>query len=638
LNKFALFILIICGFLITATARTAVASREITIGYQGVIESKGQLLDGTGFFKFALCSLDCNTTYWSNDDSSVNGSEPSGLVSIQIDSGIFNLMLGDTSLTGMAEIPLSVFEDIGDENLYLRVWFDDGYNGFEQLTPDQRLSIAPYAAKTEMVGGVVSVDSMEMTGYLNLNADDLSSSDGVAFKIADPTETLFSVDERGTAYSRDITLQPLTSASDLSRLTTGRFYYDGSTNKFMGCNNSRCSEIGLAGTSGVADITSVTAGTGLTGGATSGNATLSVDTTKVVTKTGDHTMAGSLTASTLSAPTVTSTQTMNAVALNASGTVSANAVNIATVATTGGVTMPPTGTEAGNTAEVQFRELAINGNHYVGFKAPDDILMSKIWTLPAADGAPNQILKTDGSGALSWTTDIHEGGDITAVTAGTGLDGGAISGTASLGFEYAKTLESNTLAGGTEVFYLADDGGGILFEGETQDDIEGRLTVADLQTTDKTWTLPDKSGTVLIGVGATNCTSIVTGELDPTEVAGTNYLNLVDNTVDADETAADMFMVPVAMTAGNLLVKVDTAPGDNKGYWTITFRAAGAPTDPAMTCQITGTDTQCTDATNAPSIAAGSKLDIQVTSTQAGDPLADPTAALEMTVSFCLGP
>ena len=546
-------------------------------------------------------------------------------------------MLGDTSLINMAEIPLSVFQDIEDENLYLRVWFDDGYNGFEQLQPDQRLAIAPYAAKSELVGGVVSVDSIDMTGHLNLNANDLSSSEGIALKITDSTNTLFSVDEKGTAFSRDITLQSLTSASDLNRLAAGRLYYDGSANKFMGCNSSNCSEIGLAGSSGVADITSITAGSGLTGGGQSGAVALSVDTTKVVTKTGDHIMAGSLSAASLSAPTVTSTTTMNAVNLSATGIVSANAANIATVATTGGVTMPPTGTVAGNTAEVQFKELAINGNHYVGFKAPDSILMNRIWVLPAADATEaGQVLSSDHAGNLSWKTDADSGGTIQSVSTMNGLEGVNLDGrnvTVGLAFSADVTLANNPpLAAGTEVFYSSDGAGGLLFEGLGFDDNEGLLTVED-PTADRTWTLPNASGTILIN---TNCTSVVAGELDPTEVAGTNYLNLVDNTVDPDETAADMFMVPVAMTAGNLMVKVDTAPGENKGYWTITFRDDAAST--AMTCQISGTDTGCEDAANSASLAAGSKLDIQVISTQAGDPLADPTAATEMTVSFCLRP
>lgn len=620
-------------FVFLITAMPAHAEREITIGYQGVIESRGNLLNGTGFFKFALCSLDCATTYWSNDDSSAAGSEPSESVSVGMDSGIFNLLLGDTSLENMAEIPISVFQNIGDENLYLRVWFDDGYNGFERLEPDQRLSIVPYAVKTEMTGNLLTLASMDLTGDLNLQVEDIASSGGFALKIADSTDTLFSVDENGTAFSRDLALEPLTSSSDLNRVGSGRIYYNGSTNKFMGCNNASCSEIGLAGSSGVADITGVTASTGLIGGGTAGNVTLSIDTNTVVTKTGDHTMAGTLTASTLSAPTVTSTTSMNAVGLTATGTVSANALSATTTTTTGGVTMPPTGTGAGNTAEIQFKELVTNGTHYVGFKAPDSILTNKIWVLPAADGSASQVLHTDGSGTLSWGADDNAGGDITAVTASTGLDGGAASGSATLSLDYSASLTSNTIAGGQVIFYSTEDTGGLLFEGSTFDAVEGRLTVADPTTTDKTWTLPDATGNILLN---TNCTSVVAGEFDPTELGATDdYLNLVDNTFSATETNEDMFMVPVAMTARNLRAEVGVAPGAGNDRWTITLRDDAAST--TLTCQIDETSTDCSDITNAPSIAAGSKLAIQVTSNAEGAP-ADPTAASAMTVSFCLGP
>jgi hypothetical protein len=629
MNKITPWLLIL-GFLISAMP--AHAEREIAIGYQGVIESRGNLLDGTGFFKFVLCNLDCITTYWSNDSSSTAGIEPLESVPVGLESGIFNLMLGDTSLENMAELPISIFEDVGDETLYLRVWFDDAYNGFEQLEPDQRLSLVPYAVKTELTGDLLTVASMDMNGNLNLRADDLASSGGLAFKIADSANTLFSVDENGTAFSRDLTLHPLTSSSDLNRVVTGRIYYNGDANKFMGCNNSSCAEIGLAGSSGVADITSVTAGSGLSGGGTAGNATLSVDTATVVTKTGDHTMSGSLTASAITAPTITSSTTINAAALTATGAVSANALTATTTATTGGVTMPPTGTSAGNTAELQFKELAATGPHYVGLKAPDSILMNKIWVLPAADGTAGQILSTDGSGTLSWATDIHEGGDITAVTPGTGLDpdGGASSGIAMLSFDYTATLASNTLAGGTEIFYSSEYKGGILFEGEEMDDVEGRLTVAEPTTTDKTWTLPDATGTILLN---TNCTSVVAGEFDPTETGATDdYLNLVENLFSATETDEDMFMVPIAMTARNLRAEVNVAPGAGNDPWTITLRDDAAGT--TLTCQIDELSTNCSDTTNAPSIAAGSKLTIQVTSS-GGD--ADPTAAAAMTVSFCLG-
>jgi hypothetical protein len=46
-----------------------------------------------------------------------------------------------------------------------------------------------------------------------------------------------------------------------------------------------------------------------------------------------------------------------------------------------------------------------NSSHYVGFKAPATVSSSLVWTLPAADGTANYLLKTDGSGNLAWTAD-----------------------------------------------------------------------------------------------------------------------------------------------------------------------------------------------------------------------------------------
>ena len=46
-----------------------------------------------------------------------------------------------------------------------------------------------------------------------------------------------------------------------------------------------------------------------------------------------------------------------------------------------------------------------DNTHYVGFSSPDTVTTDLIWKLPATDGAAGQILKTDGSGNLSWTTD-----------------------------------------------------------------------------------------------------------------------------------------------------------------------------------------------------------------------------------------
>jgi len=52
----------------------------------------------------------------------------------------------------------------------------------------------------------------------------------------------------------------------------------------------------------------------------------------------------------------------------------------------------------------ELRLADTDSSHYVGFKAPSTVSSNKIWTLPSADGSADQVLKTDGSGSLSWST------------------------------------------------------------------------------------------------------------------------------------------------------------------------------------------------------------------------------------------
>ena len=46
------------------------------LNYAGQVAVNGEAFDGNGLFKFALVNADGTTTYWSNDGTSVDGSEP----------------------------------------------------------------------------------------------------------------------------------------------------------------------------------------------------------------------------------------------------------------------------------------------------------------------------------------------------------------------------------------------------------------------------------------------------------------------------------------------------------------------------------------------------------------------------------
>ena len=56
-------------------------------------------------------------------------------------------------------------------------------------------------------------------------------------------------------------------------------------------------------------------------------------------------------------------------------------------------------------ADVRFKDA--DGAHYVGLQAPSTVSSNLVWSLPAADGSANQLLKTDGSGNLGWASDTQ---------------------------------------------------------------------------------------------------------------------------------------------------------------------------------------------------------------------------------------
>ena len=111
----------------------------------------------------------------------------------------------------------------------------------------------------------------------------------------------------------------------------------------------------------IGDITAVVAGTGLSGGGTTGNVTLAIDAT-VATLTGTQT----LTNKTLTSPSVSGD------------------LNIL--------------------AQGDLRLQDASGGQYIAIQAPATVASNVTLTLPADDGNADQVLATNGSGVLSWVT------------------------------------------------------------------------------------------------------------------------------------------------------------------------------------------------------------------------------------------
>ena len=87
--------------------------------------------------------------FWSNDGVGPQplpgqSIEPATTVSLPVIKGLYSVLLGDSTIPNMADIPAQIGSF--NPNLRLRVWFNDGTNGFHVLSPDQRLAPTAYLA------------------------------------------------------------------------------------------------------------------------------------------------------------------------------------------------------------------------------------------------------------------------------------------------------------------------------------------------------------------------------------------------------------------------------------------------------------------------------------------------------------
>lgn len=111
------------------------------------------------------------------------------------------------------------------------------------------------------------------------------------------------------------------------------------------------------------------------------------------------------------------------------------------IASSSGIQIQPYGTSSGNTADVRFYELLANGSEYTGFKAPNSIPTTNIYTMPASWPTGAAFMKSNSAGVLSWDTTVYGTGSVTSVTGANGLSG-SVSTTGNI--VLGGTLNSNT--------------------------------------------------------------------------------------------------------------------------------------------------------------------------------------------------
>lgn len=122
-----------------------------------------------------------------------------------------------------------------------------------------------------------------------------------------------------------------------------------------------------------------------------------------------------------------------------------------TSASNGNVIITPNGTGhiavgfgSTNTPPIRFYESSTNGANSIGIKAPSTLAADTTYILPTADGTSGQVLSTNGSGTLSWTTNATNlTWNATTITGGT--NGGILFANSGVLLNSANLVFNNTL-------------------------------------------------------------------------------------------------------------------------------------------------------------------------------------------------
>jgi len=109
--------------------------------------------------------------------------------------------------------------------------------------------------------------------------------------------------------------------------------------------------------------------------------------------------------------------------------------------------------QLGATGALRFADT--DSSNYIGLKAPGTVAANVTFTLPDADGLNGQFLKTDGSGALSWSTPSGSG-DVVGPSSSTDNFIAVFNGTSGKAIKQSSALYWTSVLVGQG--YLAADG------------------------------------------------------------------------------------------------------------------------------------------------------------------------------------
>ena len=306
---------------------------------------------------------------------------------VPLQEGVFQITL---SLTG-AQIS-TIFRD-GSQATYIEI------EARGQIYPRQAFSYVPYALRVPVDGRSIGYDSEGRLTVLSINPSQVYAlSDDLARKasLEDLNEALTVIGNTPVGISGDVTGD--SQASTVTKVQGIELPKPGpaENSRYLQYNHATQKYVWSSPSAGGGGLTGVSADPPLL--VLNG---FSAPQISIFRST--ETQNGYLSAQ--------DWQTFNTKqnSLNSSST-----LDVASLSTVrqDALVLKPYGNFGGSTGEIRFQDLSHSGTNYVGFKAPDSLNSSIIWTLPSSPGVSGSILSTNGSGALTWVPAVFDGTQI----------------------------------------------------------------------------------------------------------------------------------------------------------------------------------------------------------------------------------
>jgi len=127
---------------------------------------------------------------------------------------------------------------------------------------------------------------------------------------------------------------------------------------------------------------------------------------------------------------------------------------------------------------VELREDTDNGTNYVRLKSPDALTANLTFTLPTADGSDGQFIKTDGSGNLSFVSQVSANDATITISGGTGLKTG---GNFTTNQSSAETITLNLDVNGLTAITTAAQDDAFIVADSTDSNNEKKITFSNLE-------------------------------------------------------------------------------------------------------------------------------------------------------------